>query len=76
MPLQGDIDYKLLVSKTNGFSGAEMVAICTDAALVAIDEEKMFITQDHVLEAISKIKPQITREMLDFYENFKRKNPN
>lgn len=38
MPLQEDIDVEELVSKTNGYSGAEVTAICTEAGLSAMAE--------------------------------------
>jgi transitional endoplasmic reticulum ATPase len=38
MPLQEDIDVEELVNKTNGYSGAEVTAICTEAGLSAMAE--------------------------------------
>ena len=76
MPLESDLNYDILVAKTKGFSGAEVVAVCNDAALLAIDEDKLIVTHEHVIRAIDKIKPQITLEMFQFYETFARNNPN
>ncbi len=69
MPLQIDVDISSLADKTHGFSGAEVVAICSEGALHALDENASAVSQDHLLRAISDIKPQITPTMIAFYEN-------
>jgi len=58
-----------LVELSNGFSGAEVVALCSEAAMLAMDED---LDQEHVLPrhletAARKTVPQITPEMLAFY---------
>jgi AAA family ATPase len=72
--LAGSIDFQQLVNATRGFSGAEVVAVCNEAALHAIDRDAEVLTQEDILMAASKIKPQITIEMLRFYSNFANKN--
>jgi AAA family ATPase len=74
LPILGDIDYKELVQKSKGFSGAEMVAICNEAALFAIDRDVDTVSQVDLVTAASKIKPQITAEMNFFYATFAAKN--
>jgi AAA family ATPase len=66
------IDIDELVRKTEGYSGAEIVAVCREASLSALDEniQSMFIFMRHFLQAIRKITPRITQEMLQFYANF------
>lgn len=72
MPTSTGIDISELVNKTKGFSGAEVVASVSEAALIAIDEEKDIITNEHLLKAIDGIKPQITPSMLQFYDQLKK----
>lgn len=67
---------------SGGLSGAELVAACRDAALVALEEdEKMedeysspMIRMHHMLGALTSIERQITQEMLDFYVNYQGKS--
>jgi SpoVK/Ycf46/Vps4 family AAA+-type ATPase len=67
---------------SEGFSGAEVVAICRDAALLALEESEELTADStpklhmrHLLRAIESMQRQITPEMLDFYASF-RKSPN
>jgi SpoVK/Ycf46/Vps4 family AAA+-type ATPase len=58
-----------LIRRTSGFSGAEMVALVQEAGMLAIDEGGDLLDSKHLFYAIDHIKPQITKEMLLFYEN-------
>jgi len=64
---------------TGGYSGAEIVAICKDAALYAIaesdqrHEEEPTIAMLNILRSIKVTKRQITPEMLRFYDSFRSK---
>jgi AAA family ATPase len=59
---------EVLLDKTEGFSGAEVVSICNEAAIFAIDEDAEFVTQAHLVKAAEELKPQITQKMLQFYK--------
>ena len=63
---------------TGGFSGAELVAICREAALFAIEEDeettqtgKPIICMRHMMKSINGMKRQITPEIIDFYAKFR-----
>ena len=65
-PLAEDVDMKALVEKTSGFSGAEIAAIANRAAILALkrhintnadDIKEIKITQQDMLDAISKVRP-------------------
>lgn len=63
---------------SKGFSGAEIIAICRDAAsLHAIGEiaDESFkepqICMKHLLESAKSMKPRTTQEMLNFYNSFR-----
>jgi SpoVK/Ycf46/Vps4 family AAA+-type ATPase len=66
---------------SGGFSGAELIAICREAALLAIeeDDERMEasgspqIAMRHLTRAISEMQRQVTPDMLDFYASFNAK---
>lgn len=65
--------------ESHGFSGAEIVSICREAALYAIEEiDKMnhqgnepMIKMKHIEQSIRNTKRQITPQMLDFYKTFR-----
>ena len=67
MPLNGEFNLSELVTLTAGFSGAEIVASCSEAAMLAIEEQANFLSYQHMLSAIGEVKPQITETMLQFY---------
>jgi SpoVK/Ycf46/Vps4 family AAA+-type ATPase len=68
------MQYDEYVLKSEGFSGAEVVACCQDAVLLAIEQAREYVSNSDMLSAIAKIKPQITKEMLQFYESFHQKH--
>lgn len=63
-----------LAEKTDGFSGAECVAVCQDAAMRAMemDFDASCITMKHFEMAISTVTPRISAETKRFYENFRK----
>lgn len=63
-----------LVSATEGFSGAEVVAVCSEASMKAAEEEStVSVELRHLLDAISHTKPQITPSMITFYSDIASK---
>ena len=64
-----DVFVSSVVKGTEGFSGAEVVAVFSEAALQAIEEDCERLGERHVNEAVSRTIPQITTEMIAFYEN-------
>ena len=62
---------------SKGYSGAEIIAICRDAALHAIGEmvdgspDIPQVCMRHLLHSIQNMKPRTTQEMLDFYKSFR-----
>ena len=66
------VDEKNLLSelliRTQGFSGAEMVAAVQEAGMLAIDSGADVLEISYLLTAIHGITPQITPDVLNFYE--------
>ena len=69
VPTSPDVAVKTIVEKTEGFSGAEVVAVISEATILAIDEDLAEVCMRHYLEAAESIKPQITEAMTKFYED-------
>eukprot|EP00842_Homolaphlyctis_polyrhiza_P004170 jgi/Hompol1/4754/HPOL_001239-RA len=73
MACASDVDPALLAELTDGFSGAETVAVCQEAAMLAMEEDldAPFVAQRHFEQAIRGIVPRITPEMIQFYDSFR-----
>ncbi|MDI9642370.1 MAG: CDC48 family AAA ATPase [Archaeoglobaceae archaeon] len=82
-PLAEDVKIEELAEKTEGYSGADIEAICREAGMLAIREalksgvsreeakeiaKKIKITKKHFEEAMKKVKPSLTQEDLKKYE--------
>ena len=65
-----------LAEASKGFSGAEIVSLCRESMLFAIEENDDFhkdglrIEMRHILRSIDETKKQITPDMLRFYDSF------
>jgi len=76
-PCAESVDISSLAKMSEGFSGAEIIAICRDAGLMALEEEESrpdgvpIITFDHLEKSIQSMNRQITPEMLAFYDNYR-----
>ena len=64
-------DLAELLRLSDGFSGAEVVAVTTEAAMLALDAGQDVVTMDDLRRAATEVQPQITPAMLDFYESFR-----
>ena len=66
MPL-GKFDLESLTDKMQNFTGADVEAVCREAALIAMRAEKKSVSKKHFEEAISRVRPTITPEMMEYY---------
>ncbi|GFR04218.1 spermatogenesis-associated protein 5 [Trichonephila clavata] len=70
-------DYKYLASKTESYTGAEIVNVCNEAAFQLITEDmeckSPVFTLQHMNNALKSIFPRTTNEMLNFYQKFHAK---
>ena len=69
MPLE-DVSLEELSEKTEGFSGADLEALCREAGLNALRKDKEVVTKEDFAEALQKIKPSITPQMEERYKAF------
>ncbi|MEM3070672.1 MAG: CDC48 family AAA ATPase, partial [Candidatus Bathyarchaeia archaeon] len=72
MPLSDDVDLKELARMCIGYSGADVEALCREAALNALrsDPKANKVTFEDFRKAMDKIKPSITSDMEAWYQNF------
>jgi SpoVK/Ycf46/Vps4 family AAA+-type ATPase len=69
MPLGVNVSAEGIAARTVGYSGAEIVALCKEAALQAINEstEAERIEERHVDVAVRKVTPRITPADIAWY---------
>ncbi|CEO98159.1 unnamed protein product (mitochondrion) [Plasmodiophora brassicae] len=71
------VDAEAVADRTQGFSGAEIGALCREAALKALEEHDFsnaggmpFIAQRHIEAALREARPRIAPETIAYYEAF------
>nr|XP_054755238.1 ribosome biogenesis protein SPATA5-like [Lytechinus pictus] len=76
MPIDEGCLVEMLVKQTDGYSGAEVVAVCREAALSAMQEslDIQAVSQRHFDQALTNVKPQTTQESIRFYEEYQKKS--
>jgi len=72
MPLAKDVNLESIAERTENYSGADLAAIVREAGLSAIREDSnaKIVYMRHFEEALSKIQPSLTEELIKHYENF------
>ncbi len=70
MPLAEDVDLKEIAKKTEGYTGADLAALCREAAILALREagKPTKVRMEHFLKAMEAVKPSVTREDLERYQ--------
>jgi transitional endoplasmic reticulum ATPase len=71
MPLK-NVDIKDLAKKTEGFSGADIEALCREAAMDALRENMKAkeVTKKNFEEALNRITPSLSKDLQMHYERF------
>lgn len=61
-----------LVQDTEGYSGAEVNAVCHEAAMIALQEDisATYITMNHFEGALKLITPRTSSSLLEIYKNY------
>ncbi len=74
MPLAKDVDLDKLVEKTDGYTGADIAALCKEAGLVALREDikAKEVKMEHFEKALKKIRKSVTDEDIKKYEGYKK----
>ncbi|MCH2435566.1 MAG: CDC48 family AAA ATPase [Candidatus Poseidoniaceae archaeon] len=72
MPLS-TFSMKDILGGMEGFTGADIEAVCREAALIAMRAGKKKVTKGHFEEAISRVRPTVTPEMLEYYSKMEER---
>lgn len=72
MPVDDNVSFQELAERTDGYSGAEIEAICKEAALNALenDLDAKLVSKVHFECAMNIVKPRTNKEMLLAYEEY------
>jgi len=66
MPL-GRFKIDDLASKMDNYTGADIEAVCREAALIAMREEKKTVSKKHFEQAIERVRPSVNEDMMQYY---------
>jgi transitional endoplasmic reticulum ATPase len=74
MPLKG-VDLKKLAKLTENYSGADLEALCREAAITALRENKKAkeVTMKHFQKALKKVAPSLNDKIIEFYKKFEER---
>jgi transitional endoplasmic reticulum ATPase len=70
VPLGEDVDLKRIAAEAEGFIGADLENLCREAAIFAIREKSAKVRPAHFQQAMKKIHPTVTPEIVRKYEAF------
>jgi transitional endoplasmic reticulum ATPase len=72
MPLSS-FSMKDILGGMEGFTGADIEAVCREAALIAMRAGKKKVTKGHFEDAITRVRPTVTPEMLEYYSKMEER---
>jgi transitional endoplasmic reticulum ATPase len=72
MPLSA-FSMKDILGGMEGFTGADIEAVCREAALIAMRAGKKKVTKGHFEDAITRVRPTVTPEMLEYYSKMEER---
>jgi transitional endoplasmic reticulum ATPase len=71
MPLTSDIKLQEIAVATQNYSGADLAALCREAAVHAMQNNSEKITSANFAAGLKNVKPSITKEVEQWYGNIK-----
>jgi transitional endoplasmic reticulum ATPase len=76
MPLSKDVDLQEIAEKAKGYSGADVEALCREAAMNALREsiDSKEVTRKDFEKAMETIKPSINEKMEEYYAQFSERS--
>jgi transitional endoplasmic reticulum ATPase len=72
MPLADDVDLAAISQSTKNFSGADLVALCREAAVNAMQNKSETVANGDFAKAIRLVRPSITKDVEEWYESIKK----
>jgi transitional endoplasmic reticulum ATPase len=72
MPLAEDINLASIAQSTKSFSGADLVSLCREAAVNAMQVKSDIVSNSDFAKAIRHVRPSITKDVEDWYESVRK----
>jgi transitional endoplasmic reticulum ATPase len=80
MPLSEDVNMEELAKLADGYTGADIAAVCREATMIALREtyantgslQVVKVSRKHFLDALSRIPPSLSKADIDMYERLAR----
>ncbi|HEY8140721.1 MAG TPA: CDC48 family AAA ATPase [Nitrososphaera sp.] len=72
MPLAEDINLASIAQSTKSFSGADLVSLCREAAVNAMQVKSDIVSNSDFVKAIRHVRPSITKDVEDWYESVRK----
>lgn len=75
IPTADDVDIEKLVENTEGYSGAEIEAVCKEAALKALEDsfDIQQIEMKYFYKALDNVKPRTSPDLLQLYNDYEKR---
>ena len=71
MPLSSDVKLQEIAVSTQNYTGADLAALCREAAVNAMQNDSSKITSSDFAAGLKKVKPSITKEVDQWYNTVK-----
>ena len=71
MPLTNDVKLQEIAVATQNYTGADLAALCREAAVLAMRDNSVKISSQHFGNSLKQIRPSITKEVDQWYNTIK-----
>ncbi len=72
MPFVDDVNLAFIAQSTKNFSGADLVALCREAAVSAMQNKSETVSNADFAKAIRLVRPSITKDVEEWYDSIKK----
>jgi transitional endoplasmic reticulum ATPase len=75
MPLEKDVSLEEFSEKTEGYTGADVEALCREAAMLALreDPDAKVVKKKHFEKAMEKVLPSVSKSEVETYKRIEQK---